>query len=128
MAQQFAEIDVGGTTFGGFLGTIFLIDFFLGMFPPGGVDVAHGQDLNILRQKAGQVQRALSHVNGVASAQVELQEDVPQVQVSVNLASAQRYGIKPGDVRRAAATLDSLEPTGGLEPPTCGLRNRCSTD
>jgi CzcA family heavy metal efflux pump len=73
-----------------------------------------GTDLNVLRQKADQVQRALSHVNGVAAAQVELQEDVPQVQVSVNLASAQRYGIKPGDVRRAAATLVAGEEVGDV--------------
>src|SRR6266498_2700003 len=35
--------------------------------------------------------------------------EVPQVDVEVNLAAARRYGIKPGDVRRAAATLVSGE-------------------
>ena len=34
----------------------------------------------------------------------ELQVEVPQVQVKVDLAAAERYGLKPGDVRRAAAT------------------------
>jgi Cu/Ag efflux pump CusA len=31
--------------------------------------------------------------------------DVPQVDVEVNLAKARRFGLKPGDVRRAASTL-----------------------
>src|SRR5205823_6827680 len=35
----------------------------------------------------------------------EIQVDVPHVQVEVDLAKAQRYGLKPGDVRRAAATF-----------------------
>jgi hypothetical protein len=29
---------------------------------------------------------------------------VPQIQVEVDLAAAKKYGIKPGDVRRASAT------------------------
>jgi CzcA family heavy metal efflux pump len=73
-----------------------------------------GDDLGVLRKKADEVQRVLSHVSGVADAQVELQEDVPQVQVTVDLASAQRYGIKPGDVRRAAATLVAGEEVGDV--------------
>jgi Cu/Ag efflux pump CusA len=35
----------------------------------------------------------------------ELQVDIPHIQVKVDLAKAQRYGLKPGDVRRAAGTL-----------------------
>lgn len=73
-----------------------------------------GQDLGVLRTTANRVQRALSRVKGVAEANVELQEDVPQVQVAVDLAAAQRYGVKPGDVRRDAATLVAGEEVGDL--------------
>jgi Cu/Ag efflux pump CusA len=39
---------------------------------------------------------------------------VPQLEVEVNLAAAQRYGIKPGDVRRASATMVAGEEVGDL--------------
>src|SRR5207344_110290 len=73
-----------------------------------------GDDLGILRKKAKEVEGALARVNGVSEAQVELQEDVPQIQVSVNLAKALRYGVKPGDVRRAAATMVAGEEVGDI--------------
>ena len=38
--------------------------------------------------------------------------DVPQIDVEVDLAAAERYGLKPGDVRRAAATLVAGEEVG----------------
>jgi CzcA family heavy metal efflux pump len=64
-----------------------------------------GPDLTVLRSKAAEVRKALSHINGAVDVHSELSVDVPHVQVEVDLAKAQRYGIKPGDVRRAAATL-----------------------
>jgi len=39
---------------------------------------------------------------------------VPQIQVEVKLDAAQRYGLKPGDVRRDAATLVAGEEVGDL--------------
>jgi SAM-dependent methyltransferase len=39
----------------------------------------------------------------VEDLHVDLQEKVPQIEVETDLAAAKRYGIKPGDVRRAAA-------------------------
>ena len=50
----------------------------------------------------------------MVGSHVELQDDVPQVQVEVDLVKAQRYGVKPGDVRRAAATLMSGEEVGDI--------------
>jgi CzcA family heavy metal efflux pump len=64
-----------------------------------------GPDLGTLRSKADEVRRAISHINGAVDVHMELQVDVPHIQVEVDLAKAQRYGLKPGDVRRAAATL-----------------------
>jgi Cu/Ag efflux pump CusA len=45
---------------------------------------------------------------------VDLQVDVPQIEVEVDLAKAARYGLKPGDVRRAAATLVAGEEVGDI--------------
>ena len=44
-------------------------------------------------------------VNGVADPQLALPVEEPTVEIEVDLAKAERYGIKPGDVRRAAATM-----------------------
>jgi len=65
----------------------------------------YGPDLGALRSKAEEVRRTLSQVDGAADVHTELQVDVPHVQVEVDLAKAQRYGLKPGDVRRAAGVL-----------------------
>jgi CzcA family heavy metal efflux pump len=73
-----------------------------------------GQDLDLLRAKAEEVNSILGSIPGVIENHVDLQEDVPQVQVEVDLEAAQRYGIKPGDVRRAAAWLVAGEEAGDL--------------
>ncbi len=65
----------------------------------------YGPDLDVLRNKAEEVRQTLARVDGAADVHKELQVDVPHVQVKVDLARAQRYGLKPGDVRRAAGTL-----------------------
>lgn len=73
-----------------------------------------GPDLRGIRSKAKEVKKALEGIEGVEDLHVELQAEVPQVQVQVNLAAAQRHGIKPGDVRRASATLLSGEEVGDI--------------
>ena len=73
-----------------------------------------GDDLDILRRKAEEVLEAIEGVDGLVEAKVELHADVPQVQVKVDLAAAQRYGIKPGDARRAAATWIASEEVGDI--------------
>jgi Cu/Ag efflux pump CusA len=74
----------------------------------------YGQDLDILRAKAEEVNQVLASVDGVVEEHVELLVDVPQVEVEVDLAAAQQYGLKPGDVRRAASTLMAGEEVGDL--------------
>jgi len=73
-----------------------------------------GDDLGVLRAQAEQVRRALSSVNGVRAARVETIPEEPTLQIEVDLAAAERYGVKPGDVRRAATTLLSGLPVGSL--------------
>lgn len=74
----------------------------------------YGPDPTVLRAKADEVRSALSKVHGVSNPQVDLPPLEPTFQVEVDLAKAQQTGIKPGDVRRAAATLLSGLTVGAL--------------
>ena len=74
----------------------------------------YGSDLKVLHAKAEDVKQALSSIDGIVNLNVQLQSEVPQVQVVVNLTEAQRYGLKPGDVRRASGTLLAGEEVGDL--------------
>ena len=73
-----------------------------------------GPDLDVLHSNALEVRKAISQIDGIDDAYVEFQEGVPQLEVEVDLAKAQRYGLKPGDVRRAAATLIESEEVGDV--------------
>ncbi|MDT7726013.1 MAG: hypothetical protein QOI21_2589 [Actinomycetota bacterium] len=73
-----------------------------------------GDDLAKLREKAQEVKTAISTVDGAVETKVELQTEIPQVEVEVNLEAAQRYGLKPGDVRRAAGVLVAGEEVGDI--------------
>jgi Cu/Ag efflux pump CusA len=73
-----------------------------------------GEDLDVLRSKAGEVREFLSQTEGVVDPEVKLQAEEPSLEIEVDLAAAERYGIKPGDVRRAAATLVSGTEVGSL--------------
>jgi CzcA family heavy metal efflux pump len=73
-----------------------------------------GSDLDLIHRQADQVRDAIAKIDGVSDPYVEFQEGVPQVVVKVDLAAAQRYGIKPGDVRRAASTLVASEEVGDI--------------
>jgi Cu/Ag efflux pump CusA len=84
-----------------------------------GVDSAitvrvYGENPAVLGSAAGDVKRALADVSGIVDPVVKLPVEEPTLQVEVDLAAAQRYGLKPGDVRRAAATLLSGIQAGSL--------------
>jgi len=74
----------------------------------------YGEDLAALRSTSDEVLRLTQSVPGVADAHRDISSDVPQAQVTVNLAKAQKYGLKPGDVRRDAATLVAGEEVGDI--------------
>lgn len=74
----------------------------------------YGQDLDILRAKAEEVRARLEGIEGLTDLHVELLVDIPQVEVEVDLMRAQQYGLKPGDVRRAAAFMMAGEEVGDL--------------
>jgi CzcA family heavy metal efflux pump len=64
-----------------------------------------GADRHILREQAENVREALAGTTGIADLHIEGQLLEPFVQVKVDLEKAGRLGLKPGDVRRAAATV-----------------------
>ena len=66
------------------------------------------------RSKAAEIEEKLSGVEGLTDVHVEFLLDIPQIQIEVDLAKAQQYGLKPGDVRRAAAYLIAGEEAGDL--------------
>src|SRR5438094_369060 len=67
----------------------------------------YGPDLEVLRHTAADVERALGGIPGLVDLKAEVHRPVPHVEVKVDLATAHHYGLKPGDVRRAAATIMS---------------------
>jgi len=74
----------------------------------------YGPDLDVLRDKAEDLETAMAQIEGIVDLHVELQVKIPQIQVEVDLAAAQRYGLKPGDVRRAAAAFIAGEEVGDI--------------
>ena len=73
-----------------------------------------GHKRELLRQKAEEVRQALSSIAGLVDLRTEGQVMEPQVQVQVDLDAAGRASIKPGDVRRSAATIFSGLTVGHL--------------
>jgi Cu/Ag efflux pump CusA len=65
----------------------------------------YGPDLQILRDKQEEVWQALSQIEGIVDLHKELLVEESQVEVRVNLGEAIKYGLKPGDVIRAASTV-----------------------
>jgi CzcA family heavy metal efflux pump len=74
----------------------------------------YGPDLDVLYEKADEISKELQGIPGLIDAHADLQENLPHAEVEVNLAAAQDYGIKPGDVRRQASTLVASEEVGDI--------------
>ncbi len=73
-----------------------------------------GPDLQGLRDKAHEVEEALATIPGTKNLHVSLQQEIPHIQVKPDLTKAARYGLKPGDIRRAAATMVSGDEVSDL--------------
>jgi Cu/Ag efflux pump CusA len=73
-----------------------------------------GPDLTALQTTAAAAATAMSGVADVSGARVVPIRQQPTVQVVVDLAAAQKYGLRPGDVRREATTLASGLIVGNL--------------
>ena len=74
----------------------------------------YGDDLHALEEKADEVLAMMQRVDGALDPKKELHTFIPQVNVKVDLARAQGYGVKPGDVRRSSATWMASEEVGDV--------------
>ncbi len=59
-----------------------------------------GPDLDVLRAKAKEVEKAMADVPGVTNLKVEPQVLVPQIEVRPRPDDAARFGLTPGHIRR----------------------------
>ena len=73
-----------------------------------------GDDEHVLEEQANEVLKRIEGIEGVVEPKVELHKQIPQVEVKVDLAKAQAYGIKPGDARRAAGVWLAGEEVGDI--------------
>ena len=68
-----------------------------------------GPDLPVLREKADEIAKRIAEVDGVVDAHPDFAEDLPHIEIELDLAAARRHGLKPGDVRRQSSTLLASE-------------------
>ncbi len=65
----------------------------------------YGENLDVLRQKADEVQASIADIEGVVDLKVQPQVMVPQVEVHFRPQTAAQFGLTAGEVRNAAALL-----------------------
>lgn len=64
-----------------------------------------GENPEVLADKAAEIRAAIAGIDGVSRVVAQQTPQETTVEVQVDLARAQQLGVKPGDVRRAAAML-----------------------
>jgi Cu/Ag efflux pump CusA len=74
----------------------------------------YGEDIDTIRQKADEVRKVVASTDGIVDARVRYPREMPTLEIEVDIDRAKRYGLKPGDVRRAATTLVSGLEVGSL--------------
>jgi Cu/Ag efflux pump CusA len=74
--------------------------------PPSDLTVrVFGPSFGTLESTASRLRDMVAGMDGVSAARMDTRLDQPNIEVEVDLEKAKRYGLKPGDVRRAAATM-----------------------
>jgi CzcA family heavy metal efflux pump len=73
-----------------------------------------GPDLDVLRDKADEISQRIADIPGVIDAHPDFAEDLPHLEVEVDLAAARRHGLKPGDIRRQSSALLASEEVSDL--------------
>ena len=74
----------------------------------------YGETEDGLRRVAGEVKTTLEGIDGLVEPRIDFPVQQAALEAQVDVAAANRYGLKPGDVRRAAATLMSGIVVGNL--------------
>ncbi|MES2947316.1 MAG: efflux RND transporter permease subunit [Pseudomonadota bacterium] len=65
----------------------------------------YGHDQDTIQTKAEEIRTMLAKVDGITNPRVEAHAEKTTIEVKSDLDKARQYGLKPGDVRRAASTL-----------------------
>jgi CzcA family heavy metal efflux pump len=73
-----------------------------------------GEDLAVLREITDDIEKRIGTIPGIVDAHADLQDDLPHIEVEVDLAAARRFGVKPGDVRRQTSALLASEEVSDL--------------
>lgn len=74
-----------------------------------------GQDFATLQKQSSIITKALHGVPGLVDVHPQSQGFIPQIQETVDAATARRYGLTPGGVRRAAATIFGSQEVGEID-------------
>jgi Cu/Ag efflux pump CusA len=74
----------------------------------------YGENMDVMQAEAGKLTETLGGIKGVAGSKVTLPIVEPSLEIEVDLGIAQKYGIKPGEVRRIAAAYFSGILVGNL--------------
>jgi CzcA family heavy metal efflux pump len=74
----------------------------------------YGPELDVLREKADEIAARIADIDGVIDAHPDFAEDLPHIEVELDLTAARRYGLKPGDVRRQSSALLASEEVSDL--------------
>jgi Cu/Ag efflux pump CusA len=74
----------------------------------------YGENPQMRQTMAEEVQAAMLGVDGIDDAHITVATEEPTIEIEVDLERAQTFGVKPGDVRRQAATLVSGLVVGNL--------------
>ena len=64
-----------------------------------------GPDVDVLTKKAEEIAAKMAAIEGTVDAKVEQIEQIPQIEIEVDLAAAEKYGVTPGHVRRQSSAL-----------------------
>lgn len=64
-----------------------------------------GPDIDVLRDKAHEVEEVMAKIDGVADLKVESQVLVPQVEIRLKAQALAQFGLTAGQVRRMTSTL-----------------------
>ncbi len=64
----------------------------------------YGDDLDLLRRKAEEMEQRISGIDGLADVMVEQQTNIPQIRIELDRAALVRYGLQPADVMEMVET------------------------
>ena len=73
-----------------------------------------GENQTVLEEKAGEIRSLLAGIEGIVDPRIDAPPNQPTIAIQVDLERASARGIKPGDVRRAAAVLMNGITVGNL--------------